>query len=152
MKSLASAETLEGILARLRALRPESVRLWGRMSAHQAVCHLSDSFEVPMGGKRAGMATGFFERTVMKYGALYVPMQWPKGTPTRPEIDQFGGGTPPAEFEADRGKLVAAIRRFCAAKPDFQWEVHPFFGAMTPRQWMRWGYLHTDHHLRQFGA
>ena len=29
---------------------------------------------------------------------------------------------------------------------------HPFFGAMSPNQWLRWGYLHTDHHLRQFGA
>jgi hypothetical protein len=28
---------------------------------------------------------------------------------------------------------------------------HPMFGAMTTLEWMRWGYLHTDHHLRQFG-
>jgi hypothetical protein len=25
------------------------------------------------------------------------------------------------------------------------------FGAMIPRDWQRWGYRHTDHHLRQFG-
>ena len=28
---------------------------------------------------------------------------------------------------------------------------HPMFGPMTPEDWMRWGYLHADHHLRQFG-
>jgi hypothetical protein len=28
---------------------------------------------------------------------------------------------------------------------------HPMFGDLTSWQWMRWGYLHTDHHLRQFG-
>jgi hypothetical protein len=28
---------------------------------------------------------------------------------------------------------------------------HPIFGRMTEAEWMRWGYLHTDHHLRQFG-
>jgi hypothetical protein len=25
------------------------------------------------------------------------------------------------------------------------------FGPMSERDWMRWGYLHADHHLRQFG-
>jgi hypothetical protein len=29
---------------------------------------------------------------------------------------------------------------------------HPVFGAMSDSAWRRWGYLHTDHHLRQFGA
>jgi Protein of unknown function (DUF1569) len=28
---------------------------------------------------------------------------------------------------------------------------HPIFGPMTAKDWMRWGYLHADHHLRQFG-
>jgi prephenate dehydrogenase len=28
---------------------------------------------------------------------------------------------------------------------------HPMFGPMSPEDWMRWGYLHADHHLRQFG-
>jgi hypothetical protein len=30
--------------------------------------------------------------------------------------------------------------------------VHPIFGAMSERAWLRWGYLHMDHHLRQFGV
>jgi Protein of unknown function (DUF1569) len=29
---------------------------------------------------------------------------------------------------------------------------HPIFGRMTEEEWMRWGYLHVDHHLRQFGG
>jgi len=28
---------------------------------------------------------------------------------------------------------------------------HPIFGRMSLWEWQRWGYLHTDHHLRQFG-
>ena len=27
---------------------------------------------------------------------------------------------------------------------------HPAFGAMSAREWLRWGWLHADHHLRQF--
>jgi len=26
------------------------------------------------------------------------------------------------------------------------------FGLMPDRDWMRWGYLHMNHHLRQFGV
>ena len=29
---------------------------------------------------------------------------------------------------------------------------HPLWGRMSEWEWGRWGYLHTDHHLRQFGA
>jgi hypothetical protein len=29
---------------------------------------------------------------------------------------------------------------------------HPLWGRMTEWEWGRWGYLHTDHHLRQFGV
>jgi len=28
---------------------------------------------------------------------------------------------------------------------------HSLFGQMSYVDWMRWGYLHTDHHLREFG-
>jgi len=26
------------------------------------------------------------------------------------------------------------------------------FGRLSDAAWLRWGYLHMDHHLRQFGA
>jgi hypothetical protein len=26
------------------------------------------------------------------------------------------------------------------------------FGSMQRTDWLRWGWLHADHHLRQFGA
>jgi len=34
----------------------------------------------------------------------------------------------------------------------FDWQPHPRLGRMSEREWLRWGYLHMDHHLRQFGA
>jgi hypothetical protein len=33
-----------------------------------------------------------------------------------------------------------------------EWQVHPLFGGMSDGAWLRWAYLHIDHHLRQFGA
>ena len=44
MKTLARQRDKAEILQRLSKVRPESVRRWGRMSAHQMVCHLSDAF------------------------------------------------------------------------------------------------------------
>ena len=152
MKTLASAAVLQSIVERISRVTPDRAALWGRMNAHQMLCHLTDSFQVPMGGKKTGMVTGTLQRTVMKYGALYLPLKWPRGTPTMPEIDQLVGGTPPAEFEADRAKLIEVTRRFAALPPDFEWAPHPYFDRLSRWEWMRWGYLHPDHHLRQFGG
>jgi hypothetical protein len=65
-------------------------------------------------------------------------------------MEQGVGGTAPAEFLEDRQKLTELIGRFTNDR--FQWSEHPIFGAMSEKDWMRWGYLHCDHHLRQFGA
>lgn len=98
------------------------------------------------------MATGFYQRTVMKWAALYVVSRWPQNTPTRPEMEQGVGGSQPLEFQADRARLVALIGRFAEPGRRFEGHLHPFFGALTPRQRLRWGYLHADRHLRQFGV
>ena len=122
------------------------------MNAHQMLCHVSDSFRVSMGRKKVSPATGLFQRTVMKWGALYLPLPWPKGVPTRPEVEQGNGGTPPADFTEDRAELVGLIEQFSAPNREFRGARHPIFGEMRDREWLRWGYLHADHHLRQFGA
>jgi hypothetical protein len=113
---------------------------------------LSDSFLVCMGERAVSPATSFMQRTLVKWLALYLPMQWPKGVPTRPEVEQGAGGTPPVEFERDREGLVALVRRFSSDSRDFQFHPHPVFGSMSDGQWQRWAYLHMDHHLRQFGV
>ena len=152
MKTLANVPDKREILARLGGMRADSQRLWGRMSPHQMICHLSDSFRVSMGEMKASPATGFLQRTVVKWGALYFPMTWPKNVPTRPVIDQAaGGGSCPSDFNRDVQDLVSLTDRFVREPRDFVWHAHPFFGNMTARDWMRWGYLHMDHHLRQFG-
>lgn len=81
-----------------------------------------------------------------------MPIRWPKGAPTPPEIEQGVGGTPPGDFELDRSKLLGLAERFCDFHATARRNEHPFFGAMSEGEWLRWGYLHTDHHLRQFGA
>ena len=105
-----------------------------------------------MGARAVSMASSPLQRTVVKFLALYAPVKWPGGVKTRPEVEQGVGGTAPGEFESDRRSLIAAVERFAAANRDFEWALHPIFGKMSEDEWLRWGYLHADHHLRQFGV
>ena len=121
------------------------------MSAPQMVCHLGDAFLMMIGERLASDATGLLQRTLIKWIALYAPVPWPSGILTRPELDQTIGGTKPGEFLADVARVEALMQRAataagCEARP------HPIFGRMSQADWMRWAYLHMDHHLRQFGA
>jgi len=120
------------------------------MSAHEMICHLCDSYRAALGEKAVSSATGFLQRTIVKWIALQLPMKWPKGVRTRPEIEQGIGGTPPVEFERDRAELLSVFDRFCTESARLA-ATHPFFGPMNRQEWLRWGYSHADHHLRQFG-
>jgi Protein of unknown function (DUF1569) len=150
MKTLARAGDKAEILERLRQLRPDSTRRWGRMSPHQTVCHLGDSFRAVTGQRRVSMASGLAQRTMVKWIALYLPVPWPAGVRTRPEVDQELEGTRPGDFAADIAELEALVEHITAAHVD--WQVHPIFGRLSESAWLRWAYLHMDHHLRQFGA
>lgn len=153
MKTLARPGDKSGILRRLKSVRPENVRRWGRMSAPQMVCHLGDAFRMAMGHRPVSDATGLLQRTVVKWIALYLPVPWPGGRIlTRPEIDQMVGGTRPGDFARDAAEVEALVEMLTAPARSFEWQAHPIFGRMRDAEWLRWGYLHMDHHLRQFGA
>jgi hypothetical protein len=121
------------------------------MNAHQMVCHLTDSFWLAMGAKTASENITFLSRTVMRWVALHTSVRWPKGVPTRPEMDQLQSGTRPAGFARDVDTLASVIQQFAQRPRAYSFGRHPVFGGLTEWEWMRWGYLHTDHHFRQFG-
>jgi hypothetical protein len=150
MKTLSDTVDRQELVNRLGSVRPESQRQWGSMSAHQMVCHLSDSFRAALGEKQVSSATTLFKRTVYKWAALWVSSRWPHGVKTRPEMDQHQGGTPPEKFSADCEKLRILVDRFCSWQGEFA--PHPMFGPLSRTERMRHAYLHMDHHLRQFGA
>jgi hypothetical protein len=150
MKTLNNSEDQQEILRRLAQLSAEDHPQWGHMSADQMLCHLRDSYCVALGEKTASPATGFLQRTLAKRIALWIPIRWMKGYPTRPEIEQGKGGSVPTEFAYDLDALRTVLSRFCRAVRA-PCAPHPVFGPMTANEWLRWGYLHADHHLRQFG-
>jgi hypothetical protein len=52
-------------------------------------------------------------------------------------------------FETDRADVLTELERCCL--PEQVRVDHSLFGPMSFADWMRWGYLHADYHLRQFG-
>ena len=119
MKTLANPNDKNEILRRLQSIQPTTQRRWGKMSAHQMICHLSDGYRMYMNEKIVA-----------------------------PEPQRI----PPAVFEADMRELQKLVERFTQHPRDFRWQPHPHFGPLSEKEWMRLGYLHPDHHLRQFGA
>ena len=135
MKTFLSPRDRNEVLSRLNKLHPDIQPSWGTMSVHQMVCHLTDSFRASFGEKYISPSSTIFKRTLFKWVALWVPVPWPHGIKTRPEMDQKQGGTPPAEFASDFEKLRILLERFCTSEGPFA--PHAMLGQM---------------HLRQFGT
>jgi hypothetical protein len=120
MKTLLNQKGKQEIIARLQAVRPTSPRLWGKMSVHQMVCHLTDGFRMYMGLKPVRPVPVPYPRSLLKWIALWVPIPWPKGFKTAPELDQRAGGTPPVEFDNDLRELMSFVGSVMRPPRDFQ--------------------------------
>jgi hypothetical protein len=66
-------------------------------------------------------------------------------------VNQQKEGTRPLAFADDMATLVESIERFVSRSNNVSAE-HPLFGRFNGKQWGRFHYKHTDHHLRQFGV
>jgi hypothetical protein len=141
------------LFERLGRLRPDTPRRWGRMTAHQMVCHCTDAFRSIMGERSTAPVKprGVIRAHLLKWIALYAPMPWPHGLRTRPEVDQERGGTRPDDFHRDVTSLEQAAARFAQSLTRISARPHFLLGKLSEREWARWAYLHLDHHLRQFG-
>jgi hypothetical protein len=152
MKTLARAGDHEELVRRLGSLRAGSPRRWGRMTAHQMVCHVGDALRMAVGRASVASMRGRVPAGLVKWFALYLPLRWPPGIRTVPEADQLaGGGTRPGAFDADVAEALALLELVASESTPLVAE-HPVFGPMARSDWLRWAYLHTDHHLRQFGV
>ena len=149
MKTFAQSRDVHEIERRISELRADDPRLWGRMTAADAVCHLHESYRIALGERSVQPVRQQLPGPLIKFLALRLPVQWPKSTPTLPELELGQGAPSPGIFDEDKAALLAAHRRFSGCKENRT--PHAIFGRMTPSDWMRWGYLHADHHLRQFG-
>jgi Protein of unknown function (DUF1569) len=148
MKSLASVEELSEIRVRLRSVRVDDHPYWGKMTAKQMVRHLRCAYEVALGERSVEPLEGFAP-VLMKWAALRSGLRWPKNVQTTPELKRAIKERSETEFDVLVSATIEKMQMLAAGAhcaPS-----HPMFGPMTEKDWMRWGYLHADHHLRQFG-
>jgi Protein of unknown function (DUF1569) len=149
MKTIFDKVTHEELVERLGKLTPGAERLWGKMSASQAMEHTARAIEMANGSKPMkqvfmGKAIGW----IFKSNFLG-EKPFSKNAPTGPDFiikDE-------PDFEATRARLqdlMTAFHGLGAAKTDGN--VHGFFGPLTGDQWGVIQYKHIDHHLRQFGV
>jgi hypothetical protein len=151
VKTLANKMDSAEIARRISTLTPDSQRQWGTMSVSGMICHLYDSYQLPLGERDVALIRLPIPRGLIKYLALRTSIQWAKNMKTMEEVRQGAGGTCPGSFADDRTRLLETVERFSASSTLAQAQ-HPFFGTMSADDWLRWGYLHADHHLRQFSA
>ncbi len=148
VKTLAQEQDLLEIKLRLQSLAGDEAGQWGTMSVEEMLAHLESAFRVALGELPMAKVPLPVPRWLAKRGALRMPVRWPHGVKTVPELER-GRARVPEDFASERRKVLEELDRFMAAKENRT--EHAMFGEMEPSDWMRWGYLHADHHLRQFG-
>ena len=122
------------------------------MTVRQMVCHLGDSYQMAAGDRPAKDRSSLWTRTWVKWRFLRAPLSWPRGLPTSPRNDPEGDGSKPTEFDSDRERLTRLLEVLVRTALASECPRHPLFGHLTSSEWLRWGYRHADHHLRQFGV
>lgn len=151
LRTLANPGDRDQVLGRLSRLTPDRERRWGTMTPNEMLCHLSDAFRTALGELRPAPIPAMFglRGPVVKWVALSLPLPWPHGIKGPAEVDPKRNGNKPAEFAGDRERVQTMAMRLVDEAGDET--PHPMFGSMTRADWLRWGWLHMDHHLRQFG-
>ena len=146
LKTLDDSSTASEIRHRLFSLRSSDEGQWGVMTADSAVRHLRAAFLLPLEQPSLQRRSRLLPDAVIRFLALRLPVKWPQNRPTLPGLrrEDLGQGS----FLEDQNALLSTYDSFLRINPG-QWP-HPDFGQMSRWEWMRWGFLHSDHHLRQF--
>ncbi|HWE41142.1 MAG TPA: DUF1569 domain-containing protein [Gemmatimonadaceae bacterium] len=148
MKSLWQEKTRSELMARARRLTPAHQARWGKFTVDRMLAHMVDAFRMGMGEIEVRQRKIPIIGT-WPFNVLFIRLiGMPKNAPTVREIIQ----RPPLSIDAELRELESAMERFAAQHQRTEWPRHPAFGKLSRRSWGVLGYVHTDHHLRQFGV
>jgi uncharacterized protein DUF1569 len=133
------------VINRIRTLRPDTQKHWGKMSADQMLWHVNGGLSMALGQMNIPPQKTPLPRPIMRLVALSLP--WPKGLPTMPMFVASGS----YDFESERARCFQLIDQFAAKRLDENWPRHPLLGQLSGRDASRLQARHLDHHLKQFG-
>lgn len=149
MPSIFDRAGLETMLARIRGLRPDAERQWGKMEAAQMLAHCQVGIRLATGDMKLKRVLIGLLFGKMAKKSLTSPEEWKRGLPTAKEFKVKG----PRDFSVEQERLLEAVAKLGrGGHAGLTTEPHPFFGRLTPLEWDALMTRHLDHHLRQFGA
>ena len=150
MRTVADPEVLSSLKDRLAHLRPDAPRRWGTLTPHEMLCHLGDAAAMVLLTRPRTVPVPDRNRPLIRFVGLWTPLPWPHGVPTNPLHNPKADGTKPSDFAKDLSRAVTGLEGIARAGSNDLEPLHGMFGRMSVRDWQRWAYRHTHHHLRQF--
>jgi hypothetical protein len=146
MRMLHDPAVRSSIEARLKSLRPDAPRKWGRMTPDQMLWHVNQFLSMALGEGSYERQKAPMPLPIMRFFLLHMP--WPRSAPTHRNAVAKDNH----DFGAERERCLALIDRFVSRPLDGPWPVDPSFGEVTGRFSSRLQAKHLDHHFRQFSA
>ncbi len=141
----------DAVIARIKALTPESKALWGTMSVAQMLAHCCVSFEYGFEPEKHPRPNRFVRQiiTLLAKKSVVSDTPFPKNAQTSPDMiikDE-------RDFATEQARLIDFVSRVQAQWADFYdgLESHAF-GKLARQEWNNLFYKHLDHHLQQFGV
>jgi hypothetical protein len=135
------------ILRRLKALRPDADRRWGKMSVGQMLWHVSEAMESALGRSPAEPEKVPLPRPVMKF--IVINMPWPKGAPT---LKRWVPQSESYDFALERDRCCRLVDELASRPLEARWPDSPTLGRMSGQDVSRLHAKHLNHHLTQFGV
>jgi hypothetical protein len=146
MPTLHDATFREAVKSRVKALRPDAQRKWGKMTVDQMLWHVNTSLENALGRKTFAPIKLPAPRALVRF--VVISMPWRKGNPTAPELIARQS----YDFEAERVKTLQLVDEFAAKPMEAPWSDSALMGPMKGKDWSRLQGKHVDFHLQQFGV
>ncbi|MBC8085357.1 MAG: DUF1569 domain-containing protein [Hymenobacter sp.] len=144
-KNLLVEKDTNELIARALTLTPDNKGHWGNMSVTTMLKHCNVVNTAILSYDQAPKAPTIKQRFLLV--GLYLMKELPKSVKTRPEYVNFKEDE--LEFAHEKNIFMQTIAEYIDY-PKTLTAIHPVFGPLNTKEWGRFGWLHMDHHLRQF--
>jgi hypothetical protein len=147
MKNIGNPTDFQELINRITLLSSAHVRRWGKMTVQEMLLHCTAQLKLALGEVKANPQGSFVLRTALGKWIGLSNIPWPKGANTPREMNMHPTKFTVTDLETEKKELLRYLNSVKAAT---ELKPHPFFGALSRKEWDRLIYKHIDHHLTQF--
>jgi hypothetical protein len=149
MNSIFNSTDNKELIERVKKLSPETQALWGKMDVAQMLAHTHQPLLVMKGDKKikftliGALLGNYLKKKFLKDKGFGKNL----GTHAQFKV------VDKKQFESEKQKLIETLLLLEKTGTSIITKnKHPFFGNMTHDEWADMMYIHTNHHLKQFGV